>query len=114
MIGKIEIKIGEKTRRLTFGQNAWYLFCQMQGITPDKIRPYMGDQLTNPAAFRDIIFCGLKASDLTLGNVIDYNQFSVGDWLDELAPENLTLIINCVLESLGVPTGEKTVKKKGK
>jgi hypothetical protein len=114
MIGKIDVEIGGETRRIAFGQNAWYLFTKMQGITPDKIRPFMADQLMNPAAFRDIIYCGLKAVDLTEGKKIEYNEYLVGDWLDAMKPEALDLIISTVLESLGVSAGEKVVKKKGK
>ena len=111
-MGKIEVFIGGKTRRATFGQNAWYLFTKMNSITPDKIRSFMADQLTNPTAFRDIIYCGFKASDMAQSKEVDYNEFVVGEWLDEAEIKVTQDLISCVLESLGIAMDEKPVKKK--
>jgi len=111
MIGKLSIELGGKTRHLTFGQNAWYIFCKLHGINISDIGSYFGDSIHNPDAFRDLTYAGLKAFDLSAGNEVDYNAYTVGDWLDEAGEEVIGEVLNCILESRSQNTALATKKK---
>ncbi len=111
MMGRCEVVIGGKSRRVSFGQNAWYIFCKLNGINISDIGKYFADVIHNPDSFRDIVFCGLKAADLTAGNDVEYNQYVVGDWLDEANDEVNAELLQTLIESR---SQEKPGKKKGK
>ena len=111
MIGKLSIELGGKTRHLTFGQNAWYIFCKLHGINISDIGTYFGDSIQNPDAFRDLTFAGLKAFDLSAGKEVDYNPYTVGDWLDEAGEQVIGEVLNCILESRSQSAPD--TKKKG-
>jgi hypothetical protein len=105
----MSIEIGGETRQLRFGQNAWYLFSELyncsildvfkvifeqhQDSTPDK------PAFRNPAAIRDAVYCALKAADLAENRVVKYNQYTVGDWIDEAEDGLMESVIKCMIDS---------------
>jgi hypothetical protein len=48
---------------------------------------------------RSLVYAGIIAYDQENNNEIDYNQFNVGAWMDEIDQEDLGMIINTLMES---------------
>lgn len=111
MIGRVTVELGGKSRRVVFGQNAWYLFCKLHKIAISDIGKYFGDVVSNPDSFRDLTFCAIQAADLSSGDVVDYNQYTVGDWLDEAPEETVQVILDTLVESRSTETGKVSKKK---
>ena len=126
MWGRMTIEIGGETRRLSFGQNAWYLFSEMYGCSILDVFKVIFDPhpdstaekpaFRNPQAIRDAVFCALKAADLAEAKPVKYNQYTVGDWIDEAEEGVLESVIKCMIESQYKPkpgeVAEEDTKKK--
>ena len=46
-----------------------------------------------------MVYSGLLANDPAQGQEIDYNEFKVGMWLEDLNPDQLSDIISSMMES---------------
>jgi hypothetical protein len=93
--GVLELEIGGKTRQLKFSMNFWAMFTDNLGIQLHEL----GSVFEKGFGLSDIIkivYFGLKAADLPQGKEIDYNEFTVGDWMDEFKPEHLTEIVEAM------------------
>ena len=92
MFGEVIAKIGGKNRVLRFNLNARYEFCKMHGLTQDEVRDFFGD-LHNVEAVRDMVYCALKAADLADGRQVDYNQYTVGEWISDMNQEEFNAMM---------------------
>jgi len=81
--GEVIAKIGGKQRVLRFNLNARYEFCKMHNLTQEEVQDYFGD-LHNVEAVRDMVYCALRAADLADGRPVDYNQYTVGEWISDM------------------------------
>lgn len=96
--GYYSIKLGGKMRKLHFSMNFWANFTDTLGIPLDKI----GDIFTEGISLgtiRALIYSAILANDQEEGNEIDYNEFKVGMWLEDLQAEKLEDIVNAMMES---------------
>jgi hypothetical protein len=96
--GYYSIKLGGKIRKLHFSMNFWANFTDALGISLDKI----GDIFTEGISLgtiRALIYSAILANDQEEGNEIDYNEFKVGVWLEDLQAEKLEDIVNAMMES---------------
>ena len=114
MNGIINAIIGGKSRSLRFGTNSTAKYCEIRGCM---LEDYINDLSTFILAFgkkdddldylsglkgdeiRDLIYAGLWAFDITEGNQIDYNQFVVGNWIDEAEQKEVNKIFQELLAS---------------
>jgi hypothetical protein len=93
--GVLELEIGGKIRQLKFSMNFWAMFTDNLGIQLHEL----GEVFNKGFGLSDIIkivYFGLKAADLPQGKEVDYNEFTVGDWMDEFKPEDLTKIVEAM------------------
>lgn len=109
MIGTVVSNIGGKQRTLKFNLNANYEFCKLHNLRPDQVPGFVTDVL-NVTAIRDMIYCALLASDLGAGMPIDYNQYTVGEWIEALEQSDLERIVLGHTESYPVIDGKKKAK----
>jgi len=96
--GYYSIKLGGKMRTLHFSMNFWANFTDTLGIPLDKI----GDIFTEGISLgtiRALIYSAILANDQEEGNEIDYNEFKVGMWLEDLQSDKLEDIVNAMMES---------------
>lgn len=96
--GYITLKLGGKNRTLHFSMNFWAQWTDMLGVSLEQI----GDVFQNGISLkgvRSLIYSGLLAHDQEQGNEIDYNEFTVGAWLEDLESDKLEEVINAMLES---------------
>jgi len=93
--GILELEIGGKVRKLKFSMNFWAMFTDDLGIQLHEL----GSVFSKGFGLSDIIkivYFGLKAADLPEGKEIDYNEYKVGDWMDDFKPDNLTSIVEAM------------------
>ena len=96
--GYYTLKIGGKSRTMRFSMNFWSNFTDELGISIDKI----GDVFTSGISLttiRALIYSGLLAHDQEQGNIVDYNKFQVGMWLEDFGGENLNKVMESMMES---------------
>jgi hypothetical protein len=110
--------IGGKLRPFKFGTNATAIFCKEFGcnlgefntiFSPEK----MAKQQLNGDEIVTLIYAGLCAGCYSLTQQPDFTKWNIGDWIDELKPEQLAAIFESI--GGGVKQGtNKTVAKKKK
>ncbi len=96
--GYYSIKLGGKNRTMHFSMNFWANFTDILGIDINQL----GEIFTNGfslSKIRALVYSGLLAYDQEQGNEIDYNEFTVGAWLDDIDSDEITNIINAMTET---------------
>lgn len=96
--GYYTTKLGGKNRTMHFSMNFWANFTDLMGISLEKVGEVFSGGLSLKA-IRTLIYSALLAQDQEQGNEPDYNEFTVGAWLEDLEGESLNDIINAMLES---------------
>jgi hypothetical protein len=119
--GYYTVEMGGKQRTLHFSMNFWANFTDQLGISLEDLANVFTDGITL-SHIRSLIYSGLLAHDQEQGNVIDYNEFKVGMWLEDFDSQQLEQIINTMMESrilgndlnAGLSRNVKKTTKKGK
>jgi len=119
--GYYTTKLGGKNRTMHFSMNFWANFTDILGISLEQIGDVFagGVSLSN---IRTLIYAALLANDQENGNEPDYNQFTVGAWLEDLQADELEKIIEAMTESrilgnslnMGIERNVKSTTKAGK
>jgi hypothetical protein len=101
MYGTTTAMIGGKVRTLKFNINADIEFERLHGLSGKSAekRAEIASQIGTIEYIRDAVYCALRAADLERGNEIDYNHFTVGDWITDLPQSELERIIQSRDES---------------
>ena len=119
--GYYTTKLGGKNRTMHFSMNFWANFTDILGISLEQIGDVFagGVSLSN---IRTLIYAALLANDQENGVEPDYNQFTVGAWLEDLQADELEKIIEAMTESrilgnslnMGIERNVKSTTKTGK
>ena len=96
--GYIDIKVGGKKRTLHFSMNFWAAFEQASGFSISEIDKVFGGGLSL-SSMRALVYSGLLAYDQEKGNQVDYTIYSVGDWMEDVNQDQLTLIVETLMQS---------------
>lgn len=96
--GYYTIKLGGKNRTLHFSMNFWANFTDALGVSLEELADIFS-QGVGLKDIRSIIYCAILANDQEQGNEIDYNEFKVGLWMDDLDGEKLSEIVNAMMET---------------
>ena len=96
--GYYSLKIGGKIRTLHFSMNFWANFTDLLGISLDGLGKVFENGISI-TAIRALIYSGLLAYDQEEGNEIDYNEYKVGFWLEDVNQDELIEIVNAMTES---------------
>lgn len=119
--GYYTTKLGGKNRTMHFSMNFWANFTDALGISLEQIGDVFagGVSLSN---IRALIYAALLANDQENGNEPEYNEFTVGAWLEDLQADELEKIIEAMTESrilgnslnMGIERNVKNTTKAGK
>lgn len=114
--GLAEINIGGKMRPMKFGTNATAILCEKRGcMLKDIIGMFSPEKINNQeitgGEIRDLIWSGLVAGAKSKNIDVDFNEFNVGDWIDQLDADELKKAFDVILESSPVEK-KKTGKAK--
>lgn len=96
--GYYSLKIGGEIRTLHFSMNFWANFTDLLGISLDKLGEVFENGISI-TAIRALVYSGLLAYDQEEGNEIDYNEFKVGFWLEDVNQDQILKIVNAMTES---------------
>ena len=119
--GYYTLKLGGKNRTMHFSMNFWANFTDILGISLEQIGSAFSNGISI-TTLRAIIYSGLLAYDQEEGNEIDYNEFKVGAWLEDLDASNLEDVVAAMFESkilgndlnMGIERNVKRTTKQGK
>jgi hypothetical protein len=96
--GYCQLNIGGKIRTLHFSMNFWAAFEQASGFSISEIDKVFSSGLSL-SSMRALVYSGLLAYDQENGNEIDYTIYTVGDWMEDVDQNQLTLIVNTLMQS---------------
>lgn len=116
--GYYKIELGGKERTLHFSMNFWANFTEAMGITLEGLGEVFASNLSLKA-IRTLIYSAILAYDQEEGNQVDYNEFKVGVWLENITSDQLQGIIEAMGESrvlgndmnMGIQRKGKTTKQ---
>lgn len=119
--GYYTIKLGGKNRVMHFSMNFWSNFTEILEIPLDQIASVF-EKGVSIKMIRTLIYSALLANDQEQANEIDYNEFTVGMWLEDFDPDELDSIVKAMMESrilgndlnAGLSRNVKKTTKKGK
>ena len=114
--GYYTTKLGGRERTLHFSMNFWANFTEIMKVPLDKIGDLFSGGVSI-SAIRALVYSAILANDQEQGNEIDYNQFKVGDWLEDMDQNELEEMIGAMMESrilgndlnMGIDRQEKKV-----
>jgi len=96
--GYYTLEIGGKKRTLHFSMNFWANFTDMLNISLAEI----GDVFSNGISIkglRTLIYSGLLAYDQENKKEIDYDEFDIGNWLEDIEATEIEKIVVAMTES---------------
>lgn len=103
--GEVEVEIGGEKRLIKFGTNASAKFCEMHGKDLHEIQIHKG-------TIRDLIYAGLFAGAKKQKKEVTFDEYDVGDWLDEIPQEEANRIEQAMINSAPDVTESDDTKKK--
>ncbi|QDP47618.1 MAG: hypothetical protein GOVbin2513_14 [Prokaryotic dsDNA virus sp.] len=101
-----------------FSMNFWANFTDILDISLEKIGQVFENGVSIKS-LRALVYSGLLAYDQEEGNEPDYNEFQVGNWLEDVDEKMLTEMIDSMMESkilgnqlnMGIERNPQTKKK---
>ena len=95
--GYYTLKIGGKNRTLHFSMNFWATFTDMLDISLDEIGGVF-EKGVSLKAIITIVYAGILTYDQENKKEIDYDNFDVGNWLEDVTSEDIEKIIKAMTE----------------
>tara|TARA_S200002703_G_scaffold57595_1_gene50232 strand:- start:1097 stop:1474 length:378 start_codon:yes stop_codon:yes gene_type:complete len=119
--GYYTIKLGGKNRTMHFSMNFWANFTDLLDISLEEIGSVF-EKGVSIKTIRSLIYSALLANDQENNNDIDYNEFTVGMWLEDFDAGKLDDIVQSMMQSrilgndlnAGLNRNVKQTTKKGK
>jgi len=102
--GEIEVSIGGKPRLVKFGTNQLAIFTQMHKVD-------LSEADFGMHHLRDLIYSALVAGAKKQKQEVDFDEWEVGEWIDELPDEELQKIVDSFTNSLPKGEGDDSKKK---
>lgn len=102
--GEVEVSIGGKPRLLKFGTNQLAIFTQMHKVD-------LSEADFGMHHLRDLIYSALVAGAKKQKQDVDFDEWEVGEWIDDLPDEDLQKIVDSFTNSLPKGEGDDTKKK---
>ena len=96
--GYYTIKLGGKNRTMHFSMNFWSNFTDDLNIPLDKLGEIFTEGVSL-STVRSLIYSALLANDQENKNLIDYDKFDVGVWMEDLEADDLDKIVAAMMES---------------
>lgn len=101
--GEVEVEIGGKTRLVKFGTNQLAIYTQKHKLQLSQVDFGMSE-------VRDLVWSALVAGAKKQRQEVDFDEWAVGDWIDEMPQEEFDKIMECFGQSM--PSGDSGQAKK--
>lgn len=102
--GEVEVSIGGKPRLLKFGTNQLAIFTQMHKVD-------LSEADFGMHHLRDLIYSALVAGAKKNKEEVTFDEWTVGEWIDDLPDEDLQKIVDSFTNSLPKGEGDDSKKK---
>lgn len=102
--GEVEVNIGGRVRLIKFGTNSLALFSQKTGKDLSEIDAGL-------MSIRDLIWSGLVAGAKKRKEEADFDEWEVGDWLDDMDQSEFDKISEAITNSMPKENESKSKKK---
>ena len=96
--GYYTLKIGGKNRTLHFSMNFWATYTDLLGISLDEIGGVFEKGVSLKAIIM-LVYAGILTYDQENKKEIDYDNFDVGNWLEDVSADDIEKIIKAMTES---------------
>tara|TARA_A100001015_G_C14796136_1_gene635056 strand:+ start:465 stop:833 length:369 start_codon:yes stop_codon:yes gene_type:complete len=96
--GYYTLEIGGKKRTLHFSMNFWAKFTDMLNIGLAEIGDVFSKGISIKALIA-LIYSGLLAYDKENKNEVDYDEFDVGNWLEDIQADEIEKVVIAMTES---------------
>ena len=96
--GYYTLKIGGKNRTLHFSMNFWATYTDLLGISLDQIGGVFEKGVSLKAIIM-LVYAGILTYDQENKKEIDYDNFDVGNWLEDISADDIEKIIKAMTES---------------
>jgi hypothetical protein len=96
--GYYTLKIGGKNRTLHFSMNFWATYTDLLGISLDEIGGVFEKGVSLKAIIM-LVYAGILTYDQENKKEIDYDNFDVGNWLEDISADDIEKIIKAMTES---------------
>jgi hypothetical protein len=96
--GYYTLQIGGKKRTLHFSMNFWASFTDLLNISLAEIGDVFSDGISIKG-LRTLIYSGLLAYDQENKKEIDYDEFDIGNWLEDINATEIEKIVVAMTES---------------
>ena len=118
--GYITIPLGGKDRTLHFSMNFWCHYTDTLNVSINDLQNVFNANTFSMSSIRALIYSGLIAYDKEEKNDIDYDEWDVGNWLEDLDNEKIKLVMDAMMQSkilgnqlnMGIPRTQTASKKK--
>jgi len=95
--GYYTLEIGGKKRTLHFSMNFWANFTDLLNISLAEIGDVFSDGISIKG-LRTLIYSGLLAYDQENKKEIDYDEFDIGNWLEDIETAEIEKIVVAMTE----------------
>jgi len=102
--GEIEVSIGGKPRLAKFGTNQLAIFTQMHKVD-------LSEADFGMHHLRDLIYSALVAGAKKQKQDVDFDEWEVGEWIDEMEEAELQKVIEAFTNSMPNQEGDDSKKK---
>jgi hypothetical protein len=118
--GYITIPLGGKDRTLHFSMNFWCHYTDTLNVSINDLQNVFNANTFSMSSIRALIYSGLIAYDKEEKNVIDYDEYDVGSWLEDFDGDKLKEVIQTMMQSkvlgnelnMGIERTQTASKKK--
>lgn len=108
------VEMGGRQRPYRFGTNQSAIYCQLRKCT---LAAYLKDMNTeriinnevDGTEIRDLVYSALAAGASSQNEKVEFNNMTVGDWIDEMEQEELTNMFK-VLTAQNSPNGQGAIQ----
>ena len=118
--GYITIALGGKDRTLHFSMNFWCHYTDTLNVSINELHKVFNTDNFSMSSIRALIYSGLIAYDKEEKNDIDYDEWDVGNWLEDLDNAKIKLVMDAMIQSkilgnqlnMGIKRTQTASKKK--
>ena len=113
MKGTTIISIGGEDRPVKFGTNQTAVYCDLRGKSLAEYQKELTN-LTDVGVIRDLIYSALFAGCKAEKKDVNFDNFDVGEWIDEMQPGDLAKVFDVLAASNdggGEPEADDSKKK---
>ena len=101
--GEVEVSIGGKPRLVKFGLNQMAIYTEKHNVE-------LADVSFNVSQIRDLVWSALVAGARKRGESVDFDEWQVGDWIEEMEQDEFDNIMKAFQNS--IPSDGEESKKK--